>query len=259
LVVWETDATNLVAGDSNAFRDVFLRDRTGATTTRVSVPNSGFQATGGDSFFPVISADGRVVAFHSTATNLVAGDSNGFLDVFVRDRQGATTTRASVPQSGAQASGGSSAAPALSADARFVAFESSATNLVSGDSNGQRDIFVRDRGAFSARTRVTISLASKRIPARGPLRVRVKNANGFAVFVRLSGRNGRVKLRTKSFNVAGKARKTVKLRLPRVLRRVLKRKRKLSLRMTAKVTGPAGKTRTVKKKLTPRLKKQRRR
>jgi hypothetical protein len=98
--------------------------------------------------------------------------------------------------------------------------------------------------------------------------VRVRNRNGFVVTGRLSGktinrvsvtRKRRIKLRTKSFRVGAHARKTVKLRLPKVLRRVLKRKRKLRLRLTAKVRDPAGHTRTVKKRLTPKLKRKKRR
>lgn len=123
-------------------------------------------------------------------------------------------------------------------------------------------------GTFGTRTRVTLKLAAKRIPARGPLKVRVANANGFEVTGKLSGqtvnsvsvsRKRRVKLRAKSFRVAPHARKTVKLKLPKALRRLLKRKHKLKLRLTAKLKDPAGDTRTVKKRVTPKLKKKRRR
>jgi Tol biopolymer transport system component len=91
-----------------------------------------------------VSADGRYVAFHSEATNLVAGDTNGSEDVFVRDRVTGTTERVSIATGGAEGNGHSSA-ESISADGRFVAFESQASNLVSGDTNGQADIFVRDR------------------------------------------------------------------------------------------------------------------
>jgi Tol biopolymer transport system component len=269
LIAWSSDATNLVAGDDNGRDDVFVRDRAAATTTRASVPNSGFQASGNSSGIPAISSDGRIVAFRSTATDLVAGDTNGQTDIFVRDRNAATTSRVSLTSTGTQANGGGSLSPVISADGRFVAFQSGATNLVAGDSNAVSDIFVRDRGAFGRRTRVTLSLARKRIPARGPLRVRVRNRNRFAVYVRLSGRTvrrvsrggrkRRVRLRTRSFNVNGRARRTVRLRLPRAVRRLLRRRGKVSLRLTARVTGPAGKTRTVKKRVTPRLRKKRRR
>ncbi len=120
--------------------------------------------------------------------------------------------------------------------------------------------------AFGARTLVTLSLAG-RIPATGPLKVRVANANGFEVLGRLSGRtanrvsvsrNRRVKLKAKSFRVAARGRTTVSTRLPKVLRRLLRRKGKLTLSLNAVVRDPAGNTRTVKKRVTPRLKRKRR-
>jgi Tol biopolymer transport system component len=138
-----SDATNLVTGDTNSARDVFVRDLNTGETTRVSVGAAGVEASG-DSFEPAISADGRFVAFSSAATNLVPGDSNDANDVFVRDRQANTTTRVSVGLAGANANGGSDA-PSISADGRYVAFTSAATNLVEGDTNGQRDAFVFDR------------------------------------------------------------------------------------------------------------------
>ena len=91
---------------------------------------------------PAISADGRFVAFDSEATNLVPGDTNDASDVFVRDRQTGTTRRVSVSSGGAQGNG-ASFDPAISADGRFVAFNSDATNLVPGDTNGAADVFVR--------------------------------------------------------------------------------------------------------------------
>ena len=99
---------------------------------------------------PAISADGRFVAFSSDATNLVPGDTNGTADVFVRDRQTGTTRRVSVGSGGAQGNG-LSVDPAISADGRFVAFASDATNLVPGDTNGADDVFVRDRQTGTTR------------------------------------------------------------------------------------------------------------
>jgi Tol biopolymer transport system component len=138
-----SDASNLVTGDVNNARDVFVRDLQAGETTRVSVGPAGVEANA-DSFEPAISADGRFVTFSSAATNLVAGDSNDANDVFVRDRQANTTTRVSVAPGGANANGGSDA-PSISGDGRYVAFTSAATNLVDGDTNGQRDAFVFDR------------------------------------------------------------------------------------------------------------------
>src|SRR5207245_10503824 len=93
---------------------------------------------------PALWADGRFVAFVSFATNLVAGDTNGATDVFVHDRQTGTTERVSVASDGTE-SNAASLGSALSADGRFVAFQSDATNLVAGDTNGATDVFVRDR------------------------------------------------------------------------------------------------------------------
>ena len=93
---------------------------------------------------PSLSADGRYVAFASSASNLVTGDTNGTSDVFVRDRQTGTTTRVSVDSSGTQGNN-SSPEPSFSADGRYVAFTSQAGNLVTGDTNGRADVFVHDR------------------------------------------------------------------------------------------------------------------
>ncbi len=138
-----SDASNLVAGDTNLVSDVFVRDRQSGTIERVSVASLGAEGNEGSSY-PSISADGRHVAFHSFATNLVGGDTNGSSDVFVRDRQGGTTERLSVSSLEAEGNG-VSAFPSISADGRFVAFESTASDLVSGDTNGTYDVFVRDR------------------------------------------------------------------------------------------------------------------
>jgi Tol biopolymer transport system component len=92
---------------------------------------------------PVISGDGRYVAFTSGASNLVAGDSNGTSDVFVFDRVAHTLRRASTDANGVQANG-ASGDPAITPDGRYVAFSSTATNLVAGDTDSARDIFVKD-------------------------------------------------------------------------------------------------------------------
>ena len=121
--------------------------------------------------------------------------------------------------------------------------------------------------AFGAKTLVTLRLAANRIPASGPLRVRVVNRNAFKVSGRLSGRTTRavavakrrrIKLATKAFTVAAGSRKTVKLTLPRTLRRLLARRGRLSLRLSARVQDPAGNTRTVNKRVTPMRKQPRR-
>ena len=142
-VAFASLANNLVPGDSNGATDIFVRDLLSGTTERVSVDSSGVQGNG-TSRDEAISADGRYVAFDSAASNLVAGDTNGAIDTFVRDRLTGTTTRVSVNSAGIQGNG-SSVSVAISADGRFVAFQSQASNLFGGDTNGYDDIFVRDR------------------------------------------------------------------------------------------------------------------
>ncbi len=141
-VAFVSSSSNLVAGDTNGKSDVFLRDRVAGTTTLVSRGVGGVPADG-DSFDVSVSDNGRYVAFSSAASNVVAGDANGSSDVFVRDMVAGTTERVSVGFVG-EASG-SSSSPQISADGRFVAFDSDADDLVSGDDNLSYDVFVRDR------------------------------------------------------------------------------------------------------------------
>jgi Tol biopolymer transport system component len=141
-VAFMTDASNLVAGDTNGLEDVFVRDRQNGTTERASVASDGTQANNASQEL-AISADGRYVAFESFASNLVATDTNGAADIFIRDRQNGATTRASVASDGTQGNGGGSFDPSISANGRYVAFTSSATNLVA-DANGRNHVFVRD-------------------------------------------------------------------------------------------------------------------
>jgi Tol biopolymer transport system component len=157
-------ASTLVPGDTNGSTDVFVHDRLTATTERVSVTSRERQATGGDQGGvldtnwgrPAISADGRFVAFASSATNLVKGDRNQTVDVFVRDRVAGTTERVSLPSGRRGEANSDSSGPAISADGRLVAFTSFATNLVAGDTNFADDVFVRDRQAATTE-RVSLS------------------------------------------------------------------------------------------------------
>jgi Tol biopolymer transport system component len=112
------------------------------TTERVSLGPGGVQGNG-RSDVSAISADGRFVVFHSYATNLVPGDTNHALDIFMHDLRTGTTTRISVSSSGAQANDDSGYHFAIAPQGDKVAFESAATNLVPGDTNGQPDIFLR--------------------------------------------------------------------------------------------------------------------
>jgi flagellin-like hook-associated protein FlgL len=143
-VAFVSYATDLVAGDTNGVRDAFIKDTVTGTTTRVSTDSAGNQATGGYSYGGAISADGRYVAFWSTATNLVAGDTNAQTDSFIKDTLTGVTRRISTDSSGNQATGGRSIVTAISADGRYVAFSSTANNLVAGDTNGQADAFIKD-------------------------------------------------------------------------------------------------------------------
>jgi hypothetical protein len=142
-MAFNSSATNLVAGDTNGAEDIFVRDRQTLTTTRVSVDSAGNQGNA-RSVTPSLSSDGRFVAFVSSATNLAPGDTNASFDVFVHDRQTSITTRVSVDSAGNQGNA-SSANPSISADGRFVSFQSQADNLVPGDTNASLDVFVHDR------------------------------------------------------------------------------------------------------------------
>jgi LPXTG-site transpeptidase (sortase) family protein len=142
-VTFFTDASNLVAGDTNGTYDVFMHDRITGITTRVSQDLNGIE--GNDySTAASLSSDGRYVAYESAATNLVTGDSNGNTDIFVYDRISGITTRVSLDSNGVEGDN-YSASPSISADGRYVAYESAAMNLVTGDTNGSSDIFVHDR------------------------------------------------------------------------------------------------------------------
>lgn len=143
VVAFMSAASNLVNGDTNAQWDIFAHDRSVGLTNRIAVSSSGAQS---DSFSrtPSVSGDGRLVAFWSHATNLVPDDTNGTDDVFVHDRLTGLTTRVSVGTSGEEGNGPSTVA-GISGNGRYVAFHSSANNLVADDTNGQIDVFVHDR------------------------------------------------------------------------------------------------------------------
>lgn len=220
--VFVSDATDLVEGDTNSARDVFLYDNQTQTVRRVNISQQGAQANGWSSN-PAISTDGRFVAFASDATNLVFSDTNGFTDIFVVDTVSGAITRESVATGGGQANGTSfratvsgngryvtfesfasnlagsvtwgtshiylrdrtagttilisqsggvagnaaSTQAVISADARYVAFASDASNLVSGDFNGVRDIFLRD---VTSGLTTRISVSSVGIEGNGPSR-----------------------------------------------------------------------------------------
>jgi len=142
-VVFRSIAANLVSGDTNGTWDVFVHDRQTGQTTRVNVASDGTQGDEDAGYYGTsISADGRYVAFESRSSRLVTGDTNGWHDIFVHDRQKGQTVRVSVDSGGTEGNS-NSMTPSLSADGRYVAFSSEANHLVSGDTNGHRDIFLR--------------------------------------------------------------------------------------------------------------------
>jgi Tol biopolymer transport system component len=160
-ITFQSDARNLVAGGSNGRQHIYVRDRIAGTTELVSMSTAGVQA---DHLNDVgnMTGDGRFVVFISYASNLVPGDSNASPDVFVRDRQMGTTRRVSVSSGGGQANG-SSLWPRISADGRYVAFVSVATNLAGSDANGTvEDIYVHD---METRTTRRVNLSSAGVQA----------------------------------------------------------------------------------------------
>ena len=162
-VAFESEASNLVAGDTNDAADVFVHDRQTGTTTRVSEGPGGAQGYR-VSYGAAISADGRWVAFNSDTDNLVTGDTNSATDVFVHDRHTGTTTRVSLASGGTQANG-ASWSRAISANGQWVAFVSDADNLVAGDTNDARDVFVHDR---QTGTTARVSLGPGGAEGNGP-------------------------------------------------------------------------------------------
>src|SRR4029450_11359497 len=150
-VAFPSVATTLVAGDTNGTRDVFVHDRQTGETRRVSVASDGTQGNGSSGTTanatterPSLSADGRYVAFSSLASTLVAGDSNGWVDVLADERPTGDTPRVSVAIDGPPGNGATHR-PSLSADGRYVAFSSLARTLVPGGTSGLQHVFWHDR------------------------------------------------------------------------------------------------------------------
>jgi Tol biopolymer transport system component len=175
-VGFRSRASNLVSGDTNDAMDVFVHDRVTGETRRISVATDGGEADASglhghacENVFmsrPFLSSNGRYAAFTSRAANLVAGDRNGMPDVFVHDLKTGRTVRISVTADGREANGGSFVS-GISADGRVVAFQSLASNLVPGDTNRRKDVFV----AVAVRSRLSAPWASS---ATGVLQVSPK-------------------------------------------------------------------------------------
>ena len=157
-ILFSSNSTDLVSGDTNGVGDVFLYDANSGAISRVSVASDGTQANG-TSGGGVLSADGNYVAYSSGASNLVSGDTNSRADVFVSAAAGGSTVRVSVGSSGAQANN-TSDSPDLSADGSVVVYRSDATNLVSSDTNGGSDIFLCTRDG-SGCVRVSLNSAGQ--------------------------------------------------------------------------------------------------
>jgi Tol biopolymer transport system component len=146
-VAFSSTASNLVEGfteypDIYIYAGIYVHNQVTGETTLVSVSSDGTQANG-SSWLHAISADGRYVAFSSTATNLVEGVTDGYESLYLHDRLTGETKFVSISNyviNGDERFWGSS----ISADGRYIAFASSAGNLIEGDSNGVSDIFVID-------------------------------------------------------------------------------------------------------------------
>ncbi|WP_455223077.1 PKD domain-containing protein [Kaarinaea lacus] len=143
-VAFESQSNNLVEDDTNNASDIFMRDRELGMTYRLSVNNTGEQAND-DSATPMINANGTVVVFQSTASNLVGNDQNNVRDIFVRDLINSSTSRVNVSSSGDETNASTYTSPAIDASGRYIVFYSSANNLVENDSNNAWDVYLRDR------------------------------------------------------------------------------------------------------------------
>ncbi len=155
IIAYSSGSTNLVPHDYNSLEDIFVRDRTTGVTSLISRNLAGLPANG-HSRSPDVSADGNTVVYYSNASDLVAGDTNGLLDVFAYDRTTGVTRRVSVASDGSQAtahSGGGS----VSGDGNIVVFASGASNLVPGDANNREDVFAHD---LTTGTTILVSVAS---------------------------------------------------------------------------------------------------
>jgi VCBS repeat-containing protein len=165
-VAFISQASNLIASDTNGRADIFVRNLSGTPSTVLVNVGIGGASDNGGAGQAEISGNGRYVAFTSTGNNLVAGDTNNLQDIFVRDLNSTTITRLSVATDGAQATGGDSSAPSISTDGRYVVFTSAATNLVAGgaggsvggaDGNGVTDIFLRDTQSPFSTIRISLT------------------------------------------------------------------------------------------------------
>jgi len=155
-VAFQSSASNLLQGETILWPSVYVRDMVSGTTEYICRPSGGGRANE-VSVKPSITPDGRYVAYRSYASNLVTGDTNGFSDVFLWDRNTGVSERVSVATlTGAEGNGETLSRPAVTPEGRYVVFSSAADNLVPGDTNGKWDVFIRDRNT-GVTERVSVS------------------------------------------------------------------------------------------------------
>jgi Tol biopolymer transport system component len=152
-VAFSSASTQLVPDDTNSRRDIFLWNRASSTLERVNLTPTG-KETDRSSYAPALNADGRFIVYRSHATNLVASETRNLGDIFLRDNLNGALQRVSISATGEQSPDGASDEPAISADGRFIVFRSNATDIVSNDTNGSHDIFVRDMQGPTTRVSV---------------------------------------------------------------------------------------------------------
>ncbi len=184
VVAFVSDCTDMVAGKGGFFEDVFVRDFNALVapfTVRISQALGGGDALG-NSQSPSISADGRFVAFSSDAPDIVVVDPDFQFDVFVCDRQTGLTVLASV-NSGEAHTTVDCEAPSLSGDGLLVAFRSFASNLVTGDTNGMRDVFLRDLGKGTTIRLSVSTLGTQTNPPDGSTQQSISRDGRFVAFV----------------------------------------------------------------------------
>ena len=171
-IAFSSDATELVSGDDNNARDIFVHDRQTGTTGLVSVNSDGNEGNF-DSDAPAISDDGRFVTFHSFATNLHDNDTNNVADIFLHDRHTGDTTLVNIVLGGR--ANDISYDPDISGNGQYITFWSFASNLVGGDANSTADVFRFDR---IGQTMFRVSLDSNGVEGNGPSRYPTISQNG---------------------------------------------------------------------------------
>lgn len=208
-MAFASDATNLVVGDSNAVRDIFLYDSQTTLVRRLSVSQQGAQANGASNN-PAISADGRYVAFASVASNLIIGDTNGFSDIYVVDTITGLISRVSLDSNRVQANN-PSFRPAVSQTGRFVVFESTATNLDSAYTvaPGSSHIYLIDRDVSDSKIFDTPGNISTKLVDVDFTTPATAIANGASIQAAISADGSVIAFASKGTNLIGVAGSTV--------------------------------------------------